>query len=378
MTENIILFGELCKTLTDHEANGSAEGSVHSDLYGLLVKIQTQWKDCLSAEPVNLADTPAAKPCGVLMDWLFGAGPVVYQVQGCNYMLLRVWKNADFDYLYVQRQYKSAGIKRGNDFDYAGVFCKKDGRIYDGQNKIKHLLNDSDALSGRSAEALRNDLKAAIREVVESVIDNNRCNLRITELSDKREIDKLAQFQNYAAEEQARKAYLSSDAEDGFSLTYSCSYQPEHWTEDSMLAYILDPGGYARTEAEAYIDNNQEVILSGFLKCDMAAAACTAIVENPSNPIHRVKRIIQAMSDTSAKTVNVTIRKDGKEFTFKAEAAQFRSDCKNYYSDWNIIAADRRAFEQELGSSTHYGPEDILRIEYARSVLYEEEVLENE
>jgi len=45
---------------------------------------------------------------------------------------------------------------------------------------------------------------------------------------------------------------------------------------------------------------------------------------------------------------------------------------------WSIVAADRREFERVFGRGAHYAPEDILRIEYARSVLYESEVLENE
>jgi len=110
----------------------------------------------------------------------------------------------------------------------------------------------------------------------------------------------------------------------------------------------------------------------------MVAMAYVAIMDDPSNPIRKVKRIIRALSASSAKTVTVTIRKDGKDFTFKTEAGQFRSDCVSYYSDWNIVAADRREFERVFGRGAHYRPEDILRIEYARSVLYESEVSENE
>lgn len=105
----------------------------------------------------------------------------------------------------------------------------------------------------------------------------------------------------------------------------------------------------------------------------MVVAAYSAIIDNPANPVHLVKRIIRATSASSAKTVTVTIRKDGVEFTFKTDAGEFRSDCTGHYREWNIMAADRREFERLFGRSAHYGPEDILRIEYARSVLYENE-----
>jgi|GEM_PF-413148 len=385
MTENVILFDELCSVLTGYEDVGFEKGATGSDLYGLLIKIQTQWKVCLSKGTEAAVDAATAlteKSCGVLTDWLAGAGPIECQAKGCHYTLIRVRKNAEFDYLYIHRQYYSAGIKRGSDFKYAGIFCKKNGRIYDGQYEIRDLFDDPGVLQEHGAEAIHEALKAAVRKAVEDAIGNDRRNLRITDLAGKRKLEDLAQFQNYTAKGLARSAYLKSnkgeDSDNDFVFAYVCKYSPENWTEDSMLAYILDPSGYVSAEADAYIDSHQEAMLSDFLEGDIVAAAYKALVENPAHPIHRVRRIIRAVSATSAKTVNVTIRRGGKELTFKAEADQFRSDCTNYYNDWRIAAADRKEFERVFGRGAHYGPEDILCIDYARSVLYEGEVVENE
>ena len=370
MNDKHMLYDELCRVITDYEGNGLEERASASDLYSVLVRIQNQWEDVLTADEENTAITES---CGVLMGWLNRLGPFEYQTDGCHNTLIRVRKNADFDYLYLQRLYNRAGIKRDNGFEYAGIFCKRNGRIYDGHYKLRDLFDDPDALITREAEFLQKQLEAAVREMVEAAVGNDRNNLRIAELSSKQDLEKLEQYKNYYSKEQARKAYLGGDDEDdeGFLFTYSCHYHPDRWTEDSLLAYILDPEGYVRTEAEAYIDSHQEAMLSDFLESDMVAAAYQEIIDNPSYPVHRVKRIIRAVSATSAKTVTVTIRKDGRDFTFKTEAAQFCSDCTGHYSDYNIVAADRREFERIFGCSAHYGPEHILRIEYARSVLYE-------
>ena len=141
-----------------------------------------------------------------------------------------------------------------------------------------------------------------------------------------------------------------------------------------MLEYILDPQGYAAREAEAYIAKNQNVILYAFLTISATAAEYKALTGNPHHPAHRVKRIMKAMNDTPAKTVRVTIRKDGVEFTFKTEADELRRDCVSYYGIWRTQASDRREFERLFGRCSHYVPEDILRIEYGRTVLYEAEV----
>ena len=370
MRDKRMLYDELCRVLTDYEGNGSEEKATVDDLYSMLVKIQNRWEDVITADSEN---TPSVESCGVLMGWLNRLGPFECQTGVYHNTLIRVRKNVDFDYLYIQRQYNGTGIKRDDNFEYAGVFCKRNGRIYDAQYKIKDLFDKWDVLQTRDAEVLQKQMEAAVRESVEVAIGNDRDNLQITELSSERDLEKLEQYKNYYSKEQARKAYLNSDDEndEDFNFVYRCDYHAERWTEDSLLAYILDPEGYVNAEAKAYIDSHQEAMLSNFLESDMVAAAYTEIIENPSYPVHRVKRIIRAVSASSAKMVTVTIRKAGKEFTFKAEAHQFRSDCTSHYSDWNIVAADRREFERIFGRSAHYGPEDILRIEYARSVLYE-------
>jgi hypothetical protein len=217
-------------------------------------------------------------------------------------------------------------------------------------------------------------LKKAVREAVEAAIGNDRRNLLITELTDERQLEGMASFQRIYAPDSARKTYLSGEYEDedgdGFAFTFRCDYSPDQWTEDSLLAYILDPAQYAEAETAAFIAENQEDMLAAFLRADMVEAEYAAILASPLNPVHRVKRIMAAVG-ASAKTVTVTICVNDIDFTFKAEAAQFRSDCTSHYSDWNIVAADRKEYERRFGRSARYGPEDILRIEYARSVIYQ-------
>ena len=152
---------------------------------------------------------------------------------------------------------------------------------------------------------------------------------------------------------------------------FTCSYEPDRWKEDSLLAYILDPEGYAEKEASAYMAENQENMLHNFLYNDAVMQEYRAILEDKENPVHTVKKIMDAMRATPAKTVNVTVLKEGVEFTFKTETATLRGDCTSYYSTWQIVAADRKKFEQTFGRSAEYRPGEILRITYARNVLYE-------
>lgn len=394
MNDKQELYDELCRVLTDFEGNGSEEGATPADLYSVLVKIQNSWEGIITAD----TDVPAGLPGieellstidpskatlfharGILLDWLSGTGPYAIKTGGYYNTLMRVRKNADFDYLYIQRQYHVDSIKRKDDFEYAGIFCKRDGLVYDVQYSVRALFDEQKDQNMRGSESLFEQLKADVRSSVEATIANDRDNLRIIELSSEEEIKMLEDFKSYYANERARTAYLGNDSDDdfescvGYEFEFRCNYRPEQWTEESFLAYILDPAGYVSSEAKEYIDSHQEHMLSEFLAGDMIAEEYEAIIKNPTNPVHFVKRIMGAMAVSSAKTVTVTIHKNDIDFTFKTEADSLRLDCKNTYSDYRIVAADRREFQNLFGRSAEYGPEDIVRIEYSRSVLYKKE-----
>ena len=321
--------------------------------------------------------TPEEKAAlqGEFQNWLAGTdcGAFHCKVRSFNVTLIRVAKNEDFDYIYCQRQYHSTGLERGAKFEYVGVYCKRDGILYDGQYDIQELAGDLERFNERSAEMLRLKLKKAAREAVEAAISNDRKNLRVKKVANAQILNRMEYSLKHSAPEKARAAYLSGEYDDDepFSLTFQCDYSPENWTEDSLLAYILNPAQYAEMEAAAFVESNQEDMLADFLYMDAVAAEYKALTDNPANPVHRVKRIMAAVGASSAKTVTVTICKDGVPFTFKAEAGQFRSDCTSSYNEWNIKAPDRKEFERLFGRSGRYTPEDIVRIEYARTVLYQ-------
>jgi len=318
--------------------------------------------------------TPEEKTvlCGRFAEWLAEVDGDDFQCVAGGYHLtmIRVRKNADFDYLYFQRRYQGAAIERGNEFKYAGIYCKRDMRVYDGQYEIRSLEAEPNGFETRSEAALLKTVKTDVCCAVEAAIGDDRANLHMTEITDARRLDQLADYSKYSAMETARKHYLSN-AHDAYVFTYQCQYKPRSWTEDSFLTYILYPAGYVAAEAAAYIDGNQEDMLAAFIEGDMIAAEYAALLANPLNPIQRVKRIMAALNASSAKTVTVTLCKNDIDFTFKAEADQFRRDCISTYSDWRIAAADRGEYARRFGRGIGYGPEDILRIEYARSVLYQ-------
>mgnify|MGYP000376354091 CR=1 FL=1 len=81
---------------------------------------------------------------------------------------------------------------------------------------------------------------------------------------------------------------------------------------------------------------------------------------------------MRAITDASKKwrkTVNVTVQKDGVELTFKTSAESLK--LKSQYSTWYIAPSDRLQFRHLFGAGSDYSAEDIIRIAYGRSTLYE-------
>ncbi|MCL2588414.1 MAG: hypothetical protein FWD84_03290 [Oscillospiraceae bacterium] len=301
--------------------------------------------------------------------WLVStySGSFDYTIGKDYYTIIRVCKNETFDYLYTQRHHNGLGLKRRSDLDYAGIYCNQDGLLYDDQYRLQELIDGTI----QSPEDLRSQLKEDVCQAVEAQINDDRRNLQISELASDQKRKDLAYYQERPAMDEARNAYLFDTYHNEGHFSFRCDYDPDCWTEDSLLAYILNPAQYTVAEVDAYMGSHQEDMLFHFLYMDAVSAAYADILNTPLAPVHKVKRIMAAMNDSSAKTVTVTIRKGGIEFTFKTEAHRLRRDCTCTYSTWDILAADRREFERLFGRAASYRPEDILRITYARSVLYQ-------
>ena len=56
-----------------------------------------------------------------------------FQEKGDTYIMIRVEKAPDFEYLFCQQQDNGKGVTRNSSFKYAGIYCRKDGLLYDMQ-----------------------------------------------------------------------------------------------------------------------------------------------------------------------------------------------------------------------------------------------------
>ena len=305
--------------------------------------------------------------------WLKGseAGSFMFQKHEINYVVIKAQKNADFDYLYTQHNHGCSSIKRGDKFEYAGIYCRRDGLVYDAQYYLLTIKESLEGIISLSAKLLLARMIGEVCDAVVAAIGNDRSKLHVKKLTQTQDLNALEHAKEYGAATTARELFLSGV--DGTAPQYRCAYTSLYWEEDTLLEYILDPADYVSRTATAYIAENQDAILLAFLKNDEIAKEYAALTDTPQNPVHTIRKIMWAMRATEAKTVRVTICKDGKEFSFKTDANDMRRDCGFHYDIYHIIGADKGKFEALFGRHSHYDPADILRIVYGRTTIYEAE-----
>jgi hypothetical protein len=304
-----------------------------------------------------------------LKQWLQNGdtAPFEYENNGYSGMAVRVPMDGNFDYIFCQRHYGNHHIDRSDTFEYAGIYCKIDGEVYD----FQHQLSQYDDCDGaRGAGKLLRRFEAEVIRIVSELVGDDRHNLKITKITDRR--SDIEYYKKYTAPERAREIHLAtSEGDEPNAFGYKCGFCADYWTESSLLDYILNPTGYERKIANEYFDAHQEQILFSFLTNDAVKDEYAAIISNPDNTAHITKRIIAAVDRAGAKTVTVTITRNGEEFTFKTGTYWLKRDCTSTYSCWDISAADKRGLEKRFGRHFDYTPAEIVRIEYARKTIYE-------
>lgn len=296
--------------------------------------------------------------------------PIFLKFNCHAYIFLRLPKRPGFDYLFVQRQYRGEGALCAYNFGYVGIYNAADGLIYGADCSLICADELDNTLTERSEERLLIQLTRDVRALVERRVSGDRNRLRISQFADYQKFEHLERYHKYYAQSAARRLILAGQTPD--DTGFLCKYHPEEWTEDALLDYLADPLGYTEREAERFwaAEGNQEEMLLDFLMHDAVVVEYEKLTDDVENPVHTIRRINEAVRASNAKTVTVTVCKDGQEFTFKTAASALCLDCADTYATWDIAAADRREFEKRFGRGAEYAPKEITRITYGRKTLY--------
>ena len=295
--------------------------------------------------------------------------PLIYQDNATTHIYVKVSKNEHFDYLYGQTNYRDGSIRRNQNFEYSGIYCKRNGEVYDAHQKFFHISSQIEFPYGKNR--MKEELEETVRGRIEKRVGNDRNNLTIRQLQPDTERRFWDHLTPNFAEWIARRKFLAHEEDD--VTRFHSNYAFGEWSENDLLAYILDPNAFAQRQADWYWETQQETMLCQFMENELVKEKLDRIAESEDHPLQRIRAIMDAVKQTGAKTVTVTIEKDGKEFSFKTKASVLCNDPGSCYGRWYIAAKDRAKFREIFGRGVDYHPEEITCISYCGKAIYEAE-----
>lgn len=281
--------------------------------------------------------------------------------------LSRLEKGPSADYLYRISPAQDNTISWDSSLLFCGVYDTEHRTLYLTKDSLNIFTAGKFPLVTETGPSMADEINSAVNRHVEGIIANDRNNLPVQEVTGWQASRDLEYYRDHGVKESAVRQIFSNREPDGqFHSDYKLSELPE----TAFIAYITDPELFVQTEAEQHIKNNQEKFLLQFLKNDALLAEYQALMQDAGNPIYRMKAITDAVKGCGAKTVTVTVQKDGQELTFKAAAGSLTGH-RNYYSTSDIPASDRKEFERLFGRYADYNAEDVVKITYGRNTIYE-------
>lgn len=298
--------------------------------------------------------------------WLEEASPRVYEIRDGDRadLYIKAEKNKDFSYLYHYTTSEPDGVKRFRNFDYAGIFCKSDGLIYDACGEIEKFFPGIEYPFGE--ERMLADVENRVREMIEEYVSEKYAATDKVALT-----DKYAEMMNRAADDVLRyktqKSFLAGIKSDA---PYQSDYRFNDRKEDWLLEYIKDKQGYIKRLGEKYIKENADTIAFDYAKYKRLQVELKKLEELADSPLHRLREIRKAVESVTTQKVTVTIEKESQQFTFRASASALRAGDRRWFSPWVMETADRNAFWERFGNGTSFLPEEVTAIYQRNQCIY--------
>lgn len=280
--------------------------------------------------------------------------------------MLKISKTQEIDYLYGASTHRAGRISWDNGLTFCGAYDRRSQTLYLSSSPLTAMVSGITEAEQDSSNLLKS-IREEVNRRVEDVVANDRNNLSIKAVTGWNASRDLEYYLEHGVKEHAIRSFFAGQEPDG---QFHSNYILEGFTEAAFIAWLQDPEKFIQGEADQYLNSHQEAFLMGFIKNDALLKEYQALMRDTANPIHKMKAITDAVKASGAKTVTVTVQRDGQELTFKA-AARSLIGHKNYYNTYDIPAQDRREFEQMFGRHADYTAEDITKITYGKNTIYE-------
>ena len=285
--------------------------------------------------------------------------------------IIRVPYDDDFDFLFHQNSYNGEPLTVNANMAYCGIYNKLDGQLYDVKFPLKGKLDDMD--STKSMLDIEQQFNDDVRAFIEGVVGNDVDHLRSPSFEDAKYDNRLDDFRRNYADSIVTRMYLGGDSAD--DIRFQCGYYLDRSSSALMLRYLKYHDTTVEEAATGYWQTHQDDMLLELRKNEILREKLRVLEANPNHPLHKQKAVMDAVKDSGAKTVNVTIIKGGEEYSFKYSADRLSRYMEGKYSAWDMPSKDRDGFYERFGRYSDFTPEDITEISYRGKTLYEADSL---
>nr|WP_316626672.1 hypothetical protein [uncultured Ruminococcus sp.] len=285
--------------------------------------------------------------------------------------IIRVPYDDDFDFLFHQNSYNGEPLTVNANMAYCGIYNKLDGQLYDVKFPLKGKLDDMD--STKSMLDIEQQFNDDVRAFIEGVVGNDVDHLRSPSFEDAKYDNRLDDFRRNYADSIVTRMYLGGDSAD--DIRFQCGYYLDRSSSALMLRYLKYHDATVEEAATGYWQTHQDDMLLELRKNEILREKLRVLEANPNHPLHKQKAVMDAVKDSGAKTVNVTIIKGGEEYSFKYSADRLSRYMEGKYSAWDMPSKDRDGFYERFGRYSDFTPEDITEISYRGKTLYEADSL---
>lgn len=272
-------------------------------------------------------------------------------------LLIRVPLDAETDVLYLLSGYGDAPIRLDDDAEYVGVYSRLRDELHNVGYDLREAVEDRYATDRASTITL---IEAeASRLVLELVGDGP---VEVTDESERVNYD-----QDYYM-----KYVLDKEATQHFYARTEPAFNPvvriRDITATQYAQAINHPDESARYWAERYVARQARYINLRLWELPLVRQRL-AELEATEGEHHLRRAIAESIGDE--KMVRVDVERDGTKLTVRMEAGELKRADSTYYASWHMDAPSRKAFTEAFGRSADLHARDIVRISYAKRVLYE-------
>ena len=283
-----------------------------------------------------------------------------------NDYLLMKHSYKDNVFLYLKSIYNDASRTLKAQYEYQGFYNLISNKLYDLGYQFSRLTNLRSTLNCHKLESqILDGIKEKIAE--ELTINHDKYftdNMKLNEEL----IHQLEYWEEYQARDLSKRDFFVDEIKsliDFIDLRFWNSKIKEI-SIDEILNFIQGPETLLNYYKDEFLNKCISGLYVDFKKYVIYEKYISEIKKDKSNILHRQKYLKEAIKDK--KTVNVTILKNGHQFTFKTNSKGFfKSD--NRYSRYNIQAKDRRKYE-ELFKCSDYLFEEIISIKHGKQEIY--------